>query len=50
MVAPLSVSTKEGKDSVIRFLWSKGVSGATTDQRLSPQYGNSVLSQNRTAE
>ena len=30
---------------MVRFLWSEGVSGAAIHQRLSPQYGNSVLPQ-----
>jgi hypothetical protein len=45
MAAPLSVCTKEEQRSVIRFLWSEGVSGAAIHQRLSAQYGNSVLLQ-----
>ena len=45
MAAPLSVCTKEKPRSVIRFLWSEGVSGASIHQRLSAQYGNSVLPQ-----
>ena len=45
MAAPLSVCTKEEQHSVIRFLWSECASGATIHQRLSAQYGNSVLSQ-----
>lgn len=44
MAAPLSVCTKEER-SVIWFLWSEDVLGATIHQRLSIQYGNSVLSQ-----
>ena len=32
MDAPLSVHTKEEQRSVIRFLWSEGVSGATIHQ------------------
>ena len=43
MAAPLSVCTKEEQRSVIRFLWSEGVSGAEIHRRLSAQYGNSVL-------
>ena len=43
MAGPLSVCTKEEKRSVIRFLWSEGVSGAEIHRRLSAQYGNSVL-------
>jgi hypothetical protein len=39
MAAPLSVCTKEEQRSVIRFLWSDGVSGAAINQRLSAQYG-----------
>jgi hypothetical protein len=45
MAAPLSVCTKAEQRSVIRFLWSEGVSGAETHRRLSAQYGNSVLPQ-----
>ena len=45
MAAPLSVRTKEEQRSVIRFLWSKGVSGAAFHQRRSAQYGNSILPQ-----
>ena len=45
MAAPLSVCTKEEQRSVIRFLWSEGVSGAEIHRRLSAQYGNSVLPQ-----
>jgi hypothetical protein len=45
MAAPLSVCTKEEQRSVIRFLWSEGVSGAETHRRLSAQYGNRVLPQ-----
>jgi hypothetical protein len=45
MAAPLSVCTKEEQCSVIRFLWSEGVSGAEIHKRLSAQYGNSVLPQ-----
>jgi hypothetical protein len=45
MAAPLSVCTKEEQRSVIRFLWSEGVSGAETHRRLSAQYRNSVLLQ-----
>ena len=45
MAAPLSVCTKQEQRSVIRFLWSEGVSGAETHRRLSAQYGNSVLPQ-----
>jgi hypothetical protein len=45
MAAPLSVCTKEEQRSVIRFLWSDGVSGAELNRRLSAQYGNSVLPQ-----
>lgn len=45
MAVPLSVCTKEEQRSVIRFLWSEGVSGAAIHQRLSAQYGNSVLPQ-----
>ena len=43
MAAPLPVCTKEEESSVIRFLWSEGVSGAEIHRRLSAQYGNSVL-------
>ena len=45
MDAPLSVCTKVEQRSVIRLLWSKGVSGAAIHQRRSAQYGNSVLPQ-----
>jgi transposase len=45
MAAPLSICTKEEQRSVIRFLWSEGVSGAEIHRRLSAQYGNSVLPQ-----
>ena len=45
MAAPLSVCTMEEQRSVIRFLWSKGVSGAEIHRRLSAQYGDSVLPQ-----
>jgi hypothetical protein len=45
MAAPLFVCTKEEQRSVIRFLWSEGVSGAAIHQRPSAQYGNSVLPQ-----
>ena len=45
MAGPLSVCTKEQQRSVIRFLWSEGVSGAEIHRRLSAQYGNSVLPQ-----
>ena len=37
--------TKEEQRSVIRFLWSEGVSGVAIHLRLSSQCGNSVLSQ-----
>jgi hypothetical protein len=43
MAAPLSVCTKAEQRSVIRFLWSEGVSGAEIHRRHSAQYGNSVL-------
>ena len=45
MAAPLSVCTKKEQRSVIRFLWSEGVSGAAINQKLSAQYGNSALPQ-----
>ncbi|PNF23181.1 hypothetical protein B7P43_G02737 [Cryptotermes secundus] len=45
MAALLSVCTKEEQRSVIRFLWSEGLSGAAIHQRLSGQYGKSVLLQ-----
>ncbi|PNF39899.1 hypothetical protein B7P43_G00920 [Cryptotermes secundus] len=45
MAAPLSVCAKEEQRSVIRFLWSEGVSGAAIHQRLSAKYGNNVLPQ-----
>ena len=45
MADPLSVCTKEEQRSVIRFLWSEGVSGAEIHGRLSAQHGNSVLLQ-----
>ena len=50
MAAPLSFCTKEEQRSVIRFLWSEGVSGAEIHRRLSAQYGNSVLLQRRSYE
>jgi hypothetical protein len=49
MVTPLSVCTKKEQRSVIRFLWSEGVSGAEIRRRLSTQYGKSVLPQVRTS-
>ena len=45
MATPLSVCTKQEQRSVIRFLWSEGVSGAEMHRRLSAQYGNRVLPQ-----
>ena len=45
MAAPLSICTKEEQRSVIRFLWSEGVSGAEIHRRLLVQYGNSCLPQ-----
>ena len=45
VAAPLSVCTKEEQRSVIRFLWSEGVSGAEIHRRLSAQHWNSVLPQ-----
>ena len=45
MAAPLSICTKEEQRSVIRFLWSEGVSGVEIHRRLLAQYGNSVLLQ-----
>ena len=45
MAAPLSACTKEEQRSVIRVLWSEGVSEAAIHQRPSVQYGNSVLLQ-----
>ena len=45
MAGPLSVCTKEEQRSVIRLLWSEGVSGAEIHRRLSAQYGGSVLPQ-----
>ena len=45
MAAPLSVCTNEEQRSVIRLLWSEGVSGAEIHRRLSAQYGGSVLPQ-----
>jgi len=45
MADPLSICTKEEQRSMIRFLWSEGVSGTKIHQRLSAQYGNSVLPQ-----
>jgi hypothetical protein len=45
MAALLSICTKEEQCSVIRFLWSEGVSGAEIHRRLSAQYGSSVLLQ-----
>lgn len=47
MAAPLSICTKEEQHSVIRFLWSEGVSGAKIHRRLSVQSRNSVLPQRR---
>jgi len=43
MAAPLSVCMKEEQRGVIRFLWSKGVTGAEIHRRLSAQYGDSAL-------
>ena len=43
MAAQLTVCTKDEQRSVIRFLWSEGVSGDEIHRRLSAQYGNSVL-------
>ena len=43
MAAQLSVWIKEEQRSMARFLWSEGVAGAIIHQRLSEQYGNSVL-------
>ena len=45
MAAPLSFCNKEEQHSVIRFLWSEGVSEAEIHRRHSAQYGNSVLPQ-----
>lgn len=45
MAAPLSVCAKEEQCSVIRFLWLEGVSEVAVHQRVSAQYGNSVLPQ-----
>jgi hypothetical protein len=45
MGTALSICTKEEQRSVIRFLWSEGVSEAEIHWRLSAQYGNSVLPQ-----
>jgi hypothetical protein len=45
MAAPLSVCTKEEQHSLVQFLWFGGVSTAAIHQRLSAQYGNSVLPQ-----
>ena len=45
VAAPLSVCTKEQQRSVIRFLWSEGVSGDEIRGRLSAQYGKGVLPQ-----
>ena len=45
MAAPLSMCTKEEQRSVIRFLWSEGITGAAIHQRLSAQCENSVLPQ-----
>jgi hypothetical protein len=42
MAALLYVCTKEEQHSVIQFLWSEGVSGASVYQRLSAQCENSV--------
>jgi guanylate kinase len=43
MAVPLSLCTKEEQCPVIWFLWLQGVSGAAVHQRLSAQYGNSIL-------
>jgi hypothetical protein len=45
MATPLSVCSREEQRSVIQFLWSEGVSCATTHHSLPEQYGNSVLLQ-----
>jgi hypothetical protein len=45
MADPLSVSTKEEQRSVIRFLWTEGVSGAKRLSNTSSTNGNSVLPQ-----
>jgi transposase len=45
MAAPISDCTKEEQRSLIRFLWSEGVSGAEIHRRLVAQYGDSVLPQ-----
>ena len=50
MAALLSICAKEEQRSVIRFLWSEGVSGAEILRRLSAQYGNSVLPQHSVYE
>jgi hypothetical protein len=43
MAALISACTKEQQPLVIWFLWSDGIIWAATCQRLSAQYGNSVL-------
>jgi hypothetical protein len=43
MAALLAMCTKEVQRSVIRFLWSEGVSGAEIHRRLSTQHGDSAL-------
>jgi hypothetical protein len=45
MVALISVCIKEDQCSVIRVLWQEGVSGTVIHQKLSAQYGHSVLQQ-----
>ena len=45
MAAPLSVCTKEEQCSVIRILWSEGVSETAIYKRFSTLYGNTVLPQ-----
>ena len=43
MSARLSVRTKEGQKSVIRFLWAEGVKGAKIQAHLWTQYGVNAL-------
>ena len=50
MDALLCMCIKEEQCSEIRVLWSEGVSGTAIHQRLSVQYGNSVLPQRRVYE
>jgi hypothetical protein len=45
MTAPLTASTKGKQHPVTQFFWSENVGGTEIHQRLSTQYGDSVLSQ-----